>query len=94
MNDIRETVYEHEAGQERFTVTASEKWAVNMIRRLKERQPEDVDLLAENDDGSLTASFPASWMRIVPKRKIEMSDEKRAELRDRLKNYRKLETGQ
>lgn len=88
MNEIRETVYEHLRGEDRFIVTAGEQWSVNMIRRLKEKYPDEVEIEVKNQDGSLLASVPSSWMRIRPKRKIEMSEEKRAELRERFEKVR------
>lgn len=59
-----------------------------MVKRLATKYPDEVEIIATNVNGSLVANFPASWMRIVPRRKIEMSDERRAELRDQLQNYR------
>lgn len=88
MNEIHETVYDHLRGEDRFYVTAGEQWSINMIRRLKEKYPDEVEIEVENQDGSLLASVPSSWMRIRPKRKIEMSEEKRAELRERFEKVR------
>ncbi len=82
--NYRETIYEHEAGADYFWVTASERWSVNMVRRLKEKYPDEVEITNENLDGSLMARFPACWMRIRPKRKITLSEERKAELRERL----------
>lgn len=94
MSEIRETVYDHEAGGKKFSVTANERWSINMVKRLATKYPDEVEITVTNADGSLIADFPASWMRIVPKRKIEMSDEKRAELCDRLQSYRNQKAGE
>lgn len=85
---MNETVYEHLQGEDTFTVTAAERKSVGMLRRLKERYPDDVEIVAENDDGSLVAHLPESWMRIVPKKKVVMSEERKAETAERLRAAR------
>lgn len=85
---MKETVYEHLDGRDTFTVTAAERKSVGMIRRLKEKFPDEVEIVAENADGSLVAHLPESWMRIVPKRKVELSEERRAEIGARLRGSR------
>lgn len=84
----KETIYEHIGGNEFFTVTAAERWSVGMIKRLKEKSPDSVEIVSENKDGSIVAKFPQEWMRIVPKRTRELTDEQREELAERLKNAR------
>lgn len=83
-----ETVYEHIQGEETFTVTAAERSSIGMIRRMKEKHPDEVEIVAENEDGSILAHLPYSWMRIVPKKKMELSEERRAEIAERLRGAR------
>lgn len=85
MQEVRETVYEHLSSGETFTVTAAERWSVAMLRRLKEKYPEQVKIVSENKDGSLLARVPFDWMRIVPKRRDTMTDEQRATQSERMK---------
>ena len=68
-----ETVYEHIKGNNTFTITAAERWSIGMIRRLKEKYPDQVDIRYINQDGSVLAHLPIEWMRIVPKRKVSAS---------------------
>lgn len=88
MSDLNETCYEHIAGEATFTVTAAERSSIAMLRRLKEAHPDEVEIVAENPDGSLLAHLPYSWMRIVPKKKVVMSEEQRAEVAERLRAAR------
>jgi hypothetical protein len=81
---VRETIYEHLDGNDTFTVTAAERWSIGMIRRLAEKHPNDVVIAAENDDGSLVAHIPSSWMRISPKRTRDLTDEQRQVLSERM----------
>ena len=85
MEEVKETVYEHISGTETFTVTAAERWSVSMLNRLKEKYPEQVEIVHVNHDGSLLARVPFNWMRIVPKRKVEWTEEQRSAFVERMK---------
>lgn len=87
---MKETIYEHADGNDTFTVTAAERWSVGMIRRLAEKHPGEVVITAENDDGSVVAHVPAAWMRIVPKRTVELTDEQRQERAERMRRAREV----
>lgn len=66
---IRETVYEHTAGDLVFYITANDQWSINMIRRLNKKYPDDVKIIIRNKDGSLLAEAPKDWMKIIPRKK-------------------------
>lgn len=85
MSELTETNYEHIKGGETFTVTAAEQWSIAMVRRLKEKYPDQVEIAYVNKDGSLLARMPFDWMRIVPKRRDTLTDERRAELSERMR---------
>jgi hypothetical protein len=89
MDEIRETIYEHAAGSDTFTVTAAERKSIGMLRRLAEKHPGEVEIVAENADGSLVAHLPYSWMRIVPKRNVVMSEEQKEAAAERMRSMRK-----
>ena len=77
MAELLETSYDHIKGTATFTITAAETWSIAMVRRLKRQHPQDVEILAENTDGSLLAHMPVEWMRIIPKRSIILSEAER-----------------
>ena len=82
---MAETAYDHIDGRETFTVTAAERWSIGMVRRLKEQRPDEVEIVAENEDGSIVAHMPARWMKIKPTKRMNITPERRAELADRLR---------
>lgn len=88
LDEIRETVYEHVQGNDTFTVTAAERSSIAMLRRLKAARPEEVEIVAENEDGSILAHLPYSWMRIVPKKKVVMSEEQKRAAAERMRAAR------
>ena len=90
---MRETVYEHLEGKETFTITAAERVSVNMVRRLKAAHPGEVEIVSENEDGSILARMPYSWMRIVPKRRVELTAEQKAAAGERLRKLREDKAG-
>lgn len=60
---------------------------ITKIKKLKEKYPDEVDIVAENYDGSIVAHIPTKWVKISPPRKI--SDEQREAASKRLSNYLK-----
>jgi len=81
---MKETAYEHVEGEKTFTVTACERWSIGMINRLKEAHPDEVEIRHVNEDGSLVAWLPTEWLRIVPKRTSNMTEEQKAKTAARL----------
>lgn len=73
-------------GQKTLSVTFSQKKFVNKIRRLAEKCPEEVHILAENEDGSIFAHIPYSYLKISKPRQI--SEEQRQKASERLRKYR------
>lgn len=87
---IRETVFEHEEGRETVTVTAAEKWSVNLMRKLKEEYPDEVDIY-ENKDGSIFGHVPYKWMKLKPP--VRYTDEQKKAMAARMVEVRKLSGG-
>ena len=75
-------------GQKTVTVTLHSQKLKNRVLKLAEQNPGKVKVIARPDDrgqnGYLLAHVPASWIRIDPPRKVNMSDERKEELRERL----------
>ena len=59
-----------------------------MIRKLKERRPDEVDIIKINDDGSILARLPFDWMPVKPKVVRNYTDEQKREIAARLSAYR------
>lgn len=46
-----------------------EKW-INKIKKLHKNNPDDVEIIAENVDGSICAKLPISFLKISPPRQV------------------------
>lgn len=69
------------------TVTAPNNTSIkNKIVRLAQEKPEDVQIIAENEDGSILAHVPIKYVKISPPRQI--SEEDRERLRMQLEKAR------
>lgn len=77
MNNIQETAIEHCGGDNHATVTAAEQWSRNLIIRLAQKYPRDVQIIAVNNDGSILAHVPFKWVKIRPPRTQNMTDEQK-----------------
>lgn len=69
-----------------FFSSDEQKW-INRIHKLKEQHPDEVTIIRqpEVNDGCIYCKLPTSWLRIAPPRKIDMTDERRAEFAARMR---------
>lgn len=89
MNDIRETVINHVAGEDYATICTEERKWINQIYKLKDSHYDEVNIKYVNEDGSIIAHIPVSWVKIRPKKKVNLTAEQIAEQRARLEQGRK-----
>lgn len=68
-------------GQDRVTVSFSQGKFINKIKRLAESHTE-VEIVAENDDGTITAHLPLKYIKVSAPR--VMSEEQRQQAKERL----------
>ena len=50
---LLETCTDHVRGEAFFTITAAETWSIAMVKRLKAKYPEEVEIRITNPDGSI-----------------------------------------
>ena len=62
-----------------------QKW-INKIKKLKAEHPEDVKIIAENQDGSICARLPIKYLKISAPKKV--SEEQRQAASERFKKLR------
>lgn len=88
-DSMNENVIEFLRGQQTATATfCSQSKLGNKVRRLAEEYPEEVQITAENPDGSIVAHLPTKWIKITAPRK--MTEEQKAELSERGKRMSAL----
>ena len=69
--------------QKTMTVSfCSQKW-VTKIKKLSQSNPDAVEIIAENKDGSICARLPIKYLKISVPRKV--SDEQRQKASERFK---------
>jgi len=92
--DIKDTTFYHDAGDDKpgeeklICVDAAESWSIKMIKRLKAKHPDRVNIKHINKDGSIHAFVPLRWVKISPNgegAKRVYSEEERQMLRDRMR---------
>lgn len=89
MDNSQDNAIEWITNQKMVCVSFSQKKYVNKIMRYLKSHPDEVELVAENKDGSVCAHIPISWVKISPPRKSrELNDEEKAKAAERLKNAR------
>lgn len=86
---MRENCIEWIEGDERVTITTYHRKFINKLKAISKENPEDVEIIAENEDGSICAHASINCIGISPKRKYNLSDERRQELRQRFEKIRR-----
>ena len=88
MDGVNENVIEWVKGEKVAGVTAATATRLKgRIQKLAKEYPQEVQIIANNEDGSIFAHIPVKWIRINPgqRTKTEMSDEQRSQLAERLR---------
>jgi hypothetical protein len=67
--------------------SSDERKFINKVHKLKEQYPDEVRIIAEpeENDGCIYCELPTAWFTIRVPKKVVLSDEKRAELSERMK---------
>lgn len=81
--NMMENVIEFLNGQKRATLSLSQKRYISKIEKLAQQRPNECEILARNQDGSICAKVPVNWVKISPPR--AMSEEQRKLCAERLK---------
>lgn len=88
----RETTVQAMADEKTFTLYSSESKWINRITKLSEQYPEEVKITNtyKSDDGfnSITAEIPKNYLKISHPRKINITEERRKELAERMSKAR------
>ena len=87
MNSI-ENVIEWINRQDVVTFTISQRKYKNKIEKLAEKYPDECKIVRRNQDGSLVAKVPLSWIRISKPTVRIMTEEQKLAAVERLNKYR------
>ena len=90
---MRENCIEWIEGDSRITITTYSKKLINKIKAISEENPEDVEIIKENQDGSICVHAPLQFLKISPKRTYNLSEERRQQLRENFEKVREAKCG-
>lgn len=88
IDNCKENVIEFLKGSEQATVTFSQGRYISKIRTLARDRPDECEIIADNKDGSICAHIPTKWVKLHPTRTVELSEEQKQKMRERLANAR------
>ena len=90
MDSLIDNTYEWFTGDNVAIVTFSQKKWINKMRKYAEEYPEEVQIVVENEDGSIVGRVPVTWFKMSPPRKgREFTEEEKAATAERLALARK-----
>lgn len=84
-----ETVFNYCDKDKGFFSSDEPKW-IRRINELIEEHPDEIRVIRmpEQNDGCIYVQLPTEWLKIQPKRKVELTDEQKAKLAERLRSAR------
>ena len=88
-----ETCIERIQGEDYCTVYTSEIKFYNKLKKLKEENPNLIDIIEENnnEDKYILAHVPSEWMKFVgPPRTVTLTAQQREERKNRLAKAREM----
>ena len=88
MSEFGENAIEWITGSQTMTVTLDGKRYVNRVKSLARSHPDEVEIVAVNDDGTICAHLPLRYLKLTAPAQREISDDQKAVLAERLKNAR------
>ena len=90
MTDLKETAYNQTNDSSTAQISTSERSWINKLLKLSEKHPDDVTITEHPDSnyGYLVADVPKKWFKISPPRTVNMTEEKKAALVERLHKAR------
>ena len=88
MAELSENEIEWITGDETISVTVSQKKFVNRIKRFA-LTDENVVILAENNDGSIFAHLPISYLKLSPKRTVNQTVQEKSEWAEKMRKSRR-----
>lgn len=91
MNGCNENAIEFMTNGTKATLTFSQGRYKSVIRKLAEKHPDDCQIVADNEDGSICAHVPVAWIRISPPK--QYTEEQRQQMRERLSHNISENTG-
>lgn len=83
--NCRENVIEFLKGEQTITVTFSQRKYITKVKKMAKQYPDQVEIVAENEDGSLCAHLPLKALHLYISKKREISEDEREQMRKRMK---------
>ena len=80
--DFKENNIEWITGDNTMSITLTSQRHITRIRKLAERKPEEVKIVA-NKDGSIYATLPLSYLKFNPP--MDLTEEQKEKLRKRVR---------
>ena len=90
MDTVNENYIEWIRGDKIAAITLSQGQYKTKIERLAKERPDECQIIERNDDGSIFAYVPVSWIKISPPK--ELSEEQKKAIGERLRKFQNQRT--
>ena len=90
MAENKENCIEWITGQHKCSCTISYIKYVNRIKALAEKCPDDVQIIAENDDGTIFCKIPLKYaVKFTKPKTVNLTEKQKLERAERMRAFRK-----
>jgi hypothetical protein len=79
-------------GETSVSAYFTQKRFINLIKKLSEKEPDKVIISHINQDGSIVAEFPLDYVSVRKPREINLTDEQKQAIKERLERGRNAST--
>lgn len=85
----RETIISYNQLEKTGNVYTFDPKVIDRLNKEAKERPEDCKVIKEGPEGAMEYEVPKKWLRPRPSRKMEYTEEERAEMSARMKKIRK-----
>jgi len=91
MAENKENCIEWLTGQDKCSCTISHQKYISKIKNLAEKCPDDVKIIAENDDGTIYVRMPLKYaIKFSKPKTVNLTDEQKEECAERMRRAREM----
>lgn len=77
--NVNENVFEFRRNQKVMTCTISQRRFITKVKKIAQKHPDEVKIVAENDDGSIVVKMPVRALHIwLPKKRVYTEEQQKA----------------
>lgn len=84
----KETIINYNQAESEASVWTFDPKVIRTLRKMAEERPDECKVVKEGPEESVEFSVPKKWVKVKPPKKMELSEERKAQMAEHLKAWR------